>query len=129
MIIIIGIVSSALSLLMILFPETSMRLFSDQKEVIEEGKKTILTFSPSLLFISIGILVINTLIGVGDTKFVIKVEATLHFLFFIPSLFLFGTVLKSKSIVLWLVISIYFALLFFVMLWRIISGKWIKKLT
>ncbi len=129
MIIIIGIASSVLSLLMILFPETSMRLFSAQKEVIEEGKKTILTFSPSLLFISLSILIINTLIGVGDTKFVVKVEAILHFFFFIPSIFLFGTILKSKSIVLWLVISTYFAILFFTMLIRIISGKWMKKLT
>jgi Na+-driven multidrug efflux pump len=114
---------------MIIFPETSMRIFSNHKEVIEEGKKTILTFSPSIIFITLGILIINTLIGVGDTRFVVKVESILHFLLFIPSLFLFGTVLKSKSVVLWLIISIYFALLFFILLLRVKSGKWMKKLT
>jgi putative MATE family efflux protein len=129
MIIVIGTASFALSFLMIIFPETSMRIFSNQKEVIEEGKKTILTFSPSIIFITLGILIINTLIGVGDTRFVVKVESILHFLFFIPSLFLFGTVLKSKSVVLWLIISIYFALLFFILLLRVKSGKWMKKLT
>ena len=121
-----GIFSFAISLLFILSPKLVIDIFSNDDEVVKIGSRTLFAFSPALFFLVIGMLIINTLIGLGDTKFVVLVETVLQMLVFLPSLVVVGLILKAGSTALWTVIAIYFTILFVILILRLRSGKWIK---
>gem|GEM_PF-833308 len=126
-IIVVGTFSLFASLILVILPELTMKVFSSEREIIESGRITLLTFAPSIIFVSISIMLLNALIGLGDTKFVVLVETTLHFLFFIPSLIILGPIMKLDSSFLWGLISIYFGFLSLALIFRVKSRKWIKK--
>jgi len=125
-VIVLGTLSFFVTLIFILFPKTILDIFSDNENVINEGAKTLLVFSPSLFSLIVGMLIVNTLIGLGDTRFVVKVEVILQAFVFLPLIIIFGLIAKAGSTALWGAISIYFTSLLIILIFRLRSGKWIK---
>lgn len=112
-VIVSGVFALVISLIFFLFPHQIVDGFSNDDTVISVGGKIIRVFSPGLFFLICGMLLINALVALGDTKFVIVLEFIAHFIILIPSLIIFGVILKVSSLYIWLIVSLYFTLIFF----------------
>jgi len=117
-VIVSGTFALVISLIFFLFPNHIVDGFSNDDEVISVGSKVVRVFSPGLFFLICGMMLINTLVALGDTKFVILLEFVAHFILLIPSLLIFGILMKANSLYIWLIVSLYFAILFFASLSR-----------
>ncbi|MCS7213158.1 MAG: MATE family efflux transporter [Candidatus Calescibacterium sp.] len=111
-VIVVAVFASFISLIFFLFSYQIIDGFSNDDMVIDVGGKVMRIFSPGLFFLVSGMILINTLIGIGDTKFVIILEFIAHFLILIPSLIFVGIFLRANSIYIWLIVSLYFAIVF-----------------
>ncbi len=125
--VVVAITSLIISTILTLFPKEMIGIFSDQQVLIEEGRKTMIVFAPSFFFVTVGMLLINTMICLGDTRFIILMEIFLHLLLFIPAMIIIGFALKAGSTAIWLLVSIYFILACLIMLIRVKKGSWLKK--
>lgn len=118
-IIVTGVCASFISLIFFLIPGQIVDGFSNDSTVINIGGKILRIFSPGLFFLISVMLIINTLIGIGDTKFVIILELIAHAFVLIPSVIVVGIVLKASSVYIWMIVAAYFAAVFFASIMRI----------
>ncbi len=106
------------------FPDTFMGLFSHDQEVIEVGRWPLRMLGAGTWMIGIGMVLAQALFGAGNTRFVMKVEITLHFVCLIPLSYFFGIVLGWKLVGIWLAGLLYILFLALTMTLKFRSGTW-----
>ncbi|PCJ17695.1 MAG: MATE family efflux transporter [Candidatus Cloacimonadota bacterium] len=98
---------SCLALLMILFPESILSIFTKDKEIIAVS---LIPLRLTGLLVSLdvcGKVLMHSLLGVGDSKHVMFVSTSLQWFFFLPLVYLIGPVLHYNLIGIWMLQGIY----------------------
>lgn len=114
-----------LGIIFFIFPHGIMAVFSKDRSVIIEGAHALRVFAPFLVFVAVSVIMLQSLVNLGDTKFVMIAEGILHFGFLIPTVLIFEVVLKKGTQAAWGCVSVYFVILFIVLFKRYRSDKWI----
>jgi len=107
-----------------LFPDTAMGLFSHDPEVIAAGRAPLRVIACAEAGLGFGLVLAQALFGAGATRFVMKVEITLHTVCLVPLSYLFGIVFDWKLIGLWASALLYIVALATVMVWKFRGGSW-----
>jgi multidrug resistance protein, MATE family len=131
--ILIVIVMTAMGAVVMLFPETLMRIFLPSESGTVEALKeaTIAAAVPSLRFTGIlaplaaGALVLTqALYGAGESRFVMIIEGVLHFVCLVPLAYVFSVTMEFGLIGCWYATAIYGVLLLAATAWRFGWGRW-----
>lgn len=119
-------VFGALGVLVLIWPEVFLGIFTDKHEVIAVATPAMRLMASVAALISAGLILVQALFGAGATKFVMIVELLLHSLCLIPLSFLLGVVLDLGLLGTWMAAAAYVVLLSSVMAWKFYEGKWKK---
>lgn len=103
-----------------------LKIFTDHPDVLSEGTKALRLLSLVQIFQAMGIVFAQSLLGSGDTKFVMLADVILHYLILLPLTYILGVLLKLGIWGAWGAMDIYVIMLAAVMTHRFLSGKWQK---
>jgi len=109
-----------------IYPETIAGWLSNVDEVIAVTASALRLLAFGLPIIACALIFTQTLFGAGNTKFVMIVEACLHFTCLIPISYLLGIVLDLGIRGMWAAVLGYAALLGTIMFIKLRSGTWKK---
>ncbi len=107
-----------------LYPEFCIRIFNESSEVIRVGAPAMRLMGLCGPLISTGMILTQALFGAGNTRFVMKVEVTLHFGVLLPTAYLFGVALDYGLLGVWSAAALYTLLLTAIMSWKFRQGSW-----
>jgi Na+-driven multidrug efflux pump len=74
--------------------------------------------------IATGMILTQALFGAGNTRFVMKVELTLHFGVLLPCAYTLGVLLNFGLLGVWSAAALYACCLASIMSWKFRQGKW-----
>ena len=118
----------AVGLLMFVYPEKVLGVFSHAPQVIAVGAAPMKIMAVMGPVIATAMILTQALFGAGETRFVMVVELVLHFFCLVPLAWLLGKVLGLGLIGVWLSAAIYGVALAVLMGVKFSRGGW-KKLT
>ena len=119
----VGVVA-ALSLPAVLFPELILSGFIHQPGTLALAKNPLRLAAGFLFIDSVGMVLMNALTGVGDTKRVMFIGVSFQWLLFLPLVYLLGPVLGFGLVVIFGIQAAYRALqaVVFAAMWK--RGRW-----
>jgi len=113
-----------LGLLELLVPDVVLGWFNGNPAVIEVARAPLRLMAALESLIAAAILGTHCLFGAGNTRFVMYVEAALHFGLLIPLSYVFGVLLDLEVLGVWIAAACYAAALAAVMLLKFRAGGW-----
>ncbi|MBN1773502.1 MAG: MATE family efflux transporter [Deltaproteobacteria bacterium] len=113
-----------LGLLEFLFPDFTIGLFNQDPAVIDAARDSLRVMAAVESVIAMAIIATQCLFGAGNTRFVMYVEAALHFGLLIPLSYVFGVLLGLEVLGVWVAVACYAAALAAVMLLKFRAGGW-----
>lgn len=113
-----------LGILFILFPKVILEIFTDQDTVINTGKNVLILFGVIQFFDAVSLILSHALQGAGYTKWVMKVEGLVVWLFFLPATYILSMVFGFGLYGAWVSMLIYSFTIGVAMLLKFKSGKW-----
>jgi multidrug resistance protein, MATE family len=117
-------IMGAVGILALIWPGAILGIFTNKPEVIEVAKPVMRMMASITSLISAALILVQALFGAGNSKFVMKVEFTLHLTCLIPLSYLLGVVLGLGMLGTWMAAAIYVLLLSSLMAWKFYEGKW-----
>jgi MATE family multidrug resistance protein len=113
-----------ISIPVVLFPRLLLSVFIHDQATLELAETPLRIFAGSLFFDSIGVVLMNALMGVGDTKRVMVISTGYQWLLFLPAVYVIGPMLGFGLVLVFLAQVGYRALqsLTFWLMWK--RGKW-----
>ena len=117
-------VVGAISIPVLLFPQLILSIFIHDPATLGIAENPLRIFAASLFFDSIGVVLMNALMGVGDTKRVMLISTCYQWLLFLPAVYIIGPVLGFDLVLVFLAQVAYRALqsLTFALMWK--RGRW-----
>jgi putative MATE family efflux protein len=114
----------ALGLPMLLVPDLILDAFIKERHVIELAAPALQISGATIAAEGLGMVLLNALIGAGDTRRVMVVSVSMQWLLFLPAAFVIGPVLGYGLLGIWLANAAYRGVqaVIFAGLWR--GGKW-----
>jgi putative MATE family efflux protein len=108
----------------LLFPDLLLRWFLHDAETLGLARLPLRIVAATIWFDTLGMVLMNSLLGAGDSRRVMIVSVALQWGVFLPAAFLVGPVLGFGMIGVWTAQVAYRALqtVFFAAMWR--GGKW-----
>ena len=113
-----------MGLIALVFPDQFMGLFTHDSEVVEAGRLPLRMVGAVESLLGFGMVLAQALFGAGNTRFVMKVEITLHTVCLVPLSYFLGITLNLKLAGIWLAAIIYMVALAAIMTWKFRSGTW-----
>lgn len=113
-----------LGLLELLFPDVAVGLFNEDPAVIDAARNSLRLMASIEWLVAVAILGTQCLFGAGNTRFVLYVEAALHFGLLIPLSYVFGVLLGLKVFGVWMAAACYAAGLALIMTLKFRAGGW-----
>jgi len=101
-----------------------LSLFTKDAVVIQAGIAPMRIMALSMLVIPSSLIFSNALFGAGNTKFVFKVESSLHFCFLLPMSYVLGHVFGLGLAGIFIAALLYMCLSASFMGWKFRQGKW-----
>jgi MATE family multidrug resistance protein len=117
-------VFGALGLFTAVFPDVLLRIFQNDPEVLAAARPSLRMLGVIEALVAAAIVFTQALSGAGNTRYVMKVELTLHMLCLVPLAYLFGLTLGWGLFGVWLAAAVYVILLFVFMGWKFREGSW-----
>jgi Na+-driven multidrug efflux pump len=109
-----------------MIPETIAGWLSGVNGVIAATAEVLRLLAPGLPVIACALIFTQSLFGAGCTKFVMFVEAGLHFTCLIPLSYLIGIVLGWGVLGMWGAVLVYASALCIIMFCKLRAGGWKK---
>lgn len=121
-----SIIFITLGLPMVLFPELILSGFLHKPELIQLGKIPLQLVGATTIIDGIGMIMMQSLLGAGDSKVVMKISIGLQWFVFLPLAWIIGPYLGYGLLSIWCLLTAYRVLqtILFVSVWQ--SGKWTK---
>lgn len=123
-----AIIFGALGLVMFLTPDGVLRVFSHEPEVVAVGALPMRMMAAMGPVVATAMILTQALFGAGETRYVMVVELTLHFLCLVPLAWVLGMVLGFGLPGVWAAAGVYALALAAAMVVKFAGGSW-KKLT
>ena len=117
-------VMSVVALVIMLFPESATRLFNPDPAVVDAGKDALRMMAAAAPVVALGLILMQSLFGAGETAFVMVAELVLHFCCLVPIAYLFGIVWDGGMLGVWGAVLLYVVLLTLAMAWKFRTGTW-----
>lgn len=117
----------AIGLIMFAFPRGVLAVFSHEPAVVEAGAIPMRIMATMGPVVATAMILTQALFGAGETRYVMIVEVTLHFLCLVPLAWLFGMVLGLGLPGVWTAVAVYATALAALMALKFLKGGW-KKL-
>ena len=114
----------ALGLGFAVFPDAFLGIFATDADVIDAARTPLRMMGSVEALIAAGMILAQALFGAGNTKFVMYVEAILHFTCLVPLAYVLGVTFEGGLTGIWGAAMLYVALLCGVMVWKFREGKW-----
>ena len=118
----------AIGAFMFAFPRGVLGVFSHEPAVIEAGAVPMRIMATMGPVVAVAMILTQALFGAGETRYVMIVEVSLHFLCLVPLAWLFGMVLGLGLPGVWTAVAVYAVALAGLMALKFLRGGW-KKLT
>ncbi len=118
----------AIGAFMFAFPRGVLGVFSHEPAVIEAGAVPMRIMATMGPVVAVAMILTQALFGAGETRYVMIVEVSLHFLCLVPLAWLFGMVLGLGLPGVWTAVAVYAVALAALMALKFTRGGW-KKLT
>jgi len=115
-----------LGLIEFFFSKEILTLFTSNEDIWFYGEGALKILALSQFLIAIDLILSYSLLGAGDSKFVMIAEITSHWLFFLPLVYLLGIKAKMGLNGAWLSVSIYLFLLSIIVSLRFLSMRWAR---
>jgi len=115
-----------LGLLVALFPDPTMAIFTQDEEVVEIGRTALRIVGAGNFTIGFGLVLAQALFGAGATRFVMWVEITLHFFCLVPLSWFLALPMGLGLNGIFLAALTYIVGLGTLMTWKFRSGTWKK---
>lgn len=117
-------VVGAASIPVVVFPQLILSIFIHDAATLALAKTPLRIFAASLVFDSVGVVLMNALMGVGDTKRVMIISTGYQWLLFLPAVYLIGPRLQLGLVLVFLVQVMYRSLqsVTFALMWK--RGRW-----
>jgi MATE family multidrug resistance protein len=119
-----GALGAFVALLFLAVPEALLGLFSHDAEVLSLGGPLLALGAGFQLLDALGITSSGALRGAGDTRWPFLVQASLAWLVFLPSAWIFGVALGGGLTGAWAGGLVYVAALALAFIWRFRAGTW-----
>jgi len=103
-----------------------LNLFTSSEEIWFYGKGAFKILALSQFLIAITLILSYSLLGAGDSRFVMTAEIFSHWLFFLPLVYILGIKAQMGLNGAWLSVSLYLVLLSLILSSRFFSMKWAK---
>ena len=116
--------AGAVGLLMALFPDQAMGIFSHDVEVLDAGRTPMRVVGAFSFAMGFGLVLAQALFGAGANRFVMWVEITLHFLCLVPLSWLLALPLGMGLTGIFVAAVVYIGGLAAAMTWKFLSGSW-----
>ncbi len=94
-----------LGLGMILFTDFDLRFFLREDHLVELGRWPLRLVGATILIDGLGLILMNALLGAGDSKRVMIVATALQWGFFLPTAYLLGPVLGFGLLAIWIALG------------------------
>ncbi|MFP8875152.1 MAG: MATE family efflux transporter [Myxococcota bacterium] len=120
------IISLFIAALFLFFPQALMRIFTDNPEVIEMGRRLLLLGAFYQIFDAVCIVADNALRGAGDTRIPFIVRFVLACVVLMPLAWYFGFHLEGGVTGMWIASGVDLIVLAAFLIWRFHSGAWQK---
>lgn len=117
-------ITAAVGLLIALSPESVLRIFSKDEEVIAVAIPVLRVCGALLPLVLSAIVLTQALFGAGNTKFVMFVEIVLHSVCLVPLAYVCGIHLGWGMMGVWTGAYVYIILLCLIMGWKFAEGAW-----
>ncbi len=118
------VIMTAVAVVIVIVPESTTRLFNPEPDVVEAGKQALRMMAASAPVVAVGMILMQSLFGAGETAFVMVAELILHFFCLVPVAYLFGIVWNGGMVGVWGAVLLYVILLTSAMVWKFASGTW-----
>ncbi len=117
-------VVGAISIPVVLFPELILSIFIRDPATLDIARAPLRIFAASLFVDSVGVVLMNALLGVGDTKRVMVISTAYQWMIFLPAVYVIGPVLGFGLVLVFLMQVSYRALqsVTFALMWK--GGRW-----
>lgn len=114
----------AISIPVVIFPRLLLSIFIHDQATLELAETPLRIFAGALFFDSIGVVLMNALMGVGDTKRVMILSTSYQWLLFLPLVYVIGPMLGLGLVLVFVAQVAYRALqsLTFGLMWK--RGRW-----
>jgi putative MATE family efflux protein len=108
----------------LVFPDLLLRFFLHDPETLDLARLPLRVVAAAMWFDTLGLVLLNSLLGAGDTRRVMAVSVSLQWCLFLPAAYAIGPVLGLGMTGVWLAQVAYRSLqtVAFVGLWR--GGRW-----
>jgi MATE family multidrug resistance protein len=116
--------ATLVGVLFLAVPDLLLRVFTSDPEVIALGRPLLAVGALYNLLDAVAIVAGGALRGAGDTRWCFVAATLLAWFVFLPSAYLFGSVLEGGLVGAWLGGTLYVTGLAVVQLWRLRSGAW-----
>lgn len=103
-----------------------LQFFTEHYEVINAGIKALRILAIAQIFQATGLIFAQSLLGSGDTRYVMIADVSLHYLFLLPLTYLLGVKLGFGIYGAWIAMDFYILGLAVTMTTRFLSGQWQK---
>ncbi len=117
----------AIGAVMFAFPRGVLAVFSHEPAVVEAGAVPMRIMATMGPVVATAMILTQALFGAGETRYVMVVEVSLHFLCLVPLAWLFGMVLGLGLPGVWTAVAVYAVALAGLMALKFVRGGW-KKL-
>lgn len=115
-----------IGLLGAVFPGEILSVFTSNKEIVLKGKMVFRILALSQVLVAVDLVLSYSLLGAGDSRFVMSVEILLHWLFFIPLAYILALKTGLKLIGAWLAVSAFLLIISVVIFLRFLSMRWAR---
>jgi putative MATE family efflux protein len=115
---------AGVGLLMFFFPTAILRVYTHDLEVIRVARPALRMVALAAPAMAAALVFTQALFGAGNSRFVMYVEGTLHFLCLVPLAWLLGLKLGFGFLGVWSAAIAYVVLLAVIMGWKFFEGKW-----
>jgi multidrug resistance protein, MATE family len=114
----------AVGIFTMIFPDVLVRVFQSDPEIVRACRSSLRLMGAVESLVAAGIVFTQALFGAGNTRYVMKVEFTLHLTCLVPMAYLFGVTFGWGLFGVWLSAAVYVVLLFVFMGWKFREGGW-----
>lgn len=118
--------TGVLGVLVAIFPDQAMGIFTHDEEVVEIGRTALRIVGACNFAIGFGLVLAQALFGAGATRFVMWVEIVLHFLCLVPLSWFLALPMGLGLNGIFLAAVVYIVGLGTLMTWKFRSGTWKK---
>ncbi len=114
----------AIGAFMFVFPRQVLGAFSHEPAVVDVGAVPMRIMATMGPVVAVAMILTQALFGAGETRYVMVVEVTLHFLCLVPLAWIFGMVLGFGLPGVWTAVAVYAVALASLMALKFVRGSW-----